>query len=140
MENISFSTGKKEFSLNGGQVISFTPTDPNLMARIFTAFENLDKQQTQYKQTGNDAEDAKAFFAYAQQADEQMQDVIDGIFGVHIDRAAFDGASLFAVGDGLPLWANFIFAVMDVMDVSVQDAQKAQNPRIQKLMAKYKRK
>lgn len=139
MEKIPFSTGLKQFELNGGQVISFTPTDPLLMGRIFAAFERLDGNQEQYKRTGNDTEDARAFFDFVNWVDSEMQNTIDGIFGVHIDRAAFDGASLFALADGLPLWANFIFAVMDVMDVNVAEAQKAQNPRLQKLMAKYKK-
>lgn len=139
MDKLTFSTGKKDFELNGGQVLSFVPTDALLMKRIFSAFESLDKRQTEYRQTGNDMEDAKAFFAYVDKVDTEMQETLDSIFGVHIDRAAFDGASLFAIGDGLPLWANFIFAVMDVMDVGVAEAQKAQNPRIQKLMAKYRR-
>ena len=140
MEKLSFATGLKEFELNGGQVLSFVPTDPQLMSRLFSAFETLDSTQTRYQQTGNDAADAKAFFAYVEQMDAEMQVLLDGLFGVPIDRAAFDGASLFAVGDGLPLWANFLFAIMDKMDVGVAEAQKAQNPRIQRLMAKYKRK
>lgn len=139
MEQLSFATGLKEFDLNGKQVIKFIPTDAGLMSRIYSAFESLDKEQAQYTRTGDDQQDAKAFFDKVLEMDERMQETIDGIFGVHISRDVFDGGSLHAVADGLPLWANFLFAVMDVMDVSAQAEAKAQNPRIQKLIAKYKR-
>ncbi len=70
MEKLLFSTGLKEFELPGGQILSFIPTDPALMKRIYNAFESLNQRQEEYKET---EENPKAFFEYVEKLDEEMQ-------------------------------------------------------------------
>ncbi len=139
MAKLEFAKGVKSFELDGGQVISFSPTDVRLVQRIYAAIEKLDKEQEDYEHTGNDAEDMAAFFEYVEKMDQKMQEAIDGIFGVHIDRAAFGGASLYSLAEGLPLWANFLFAVLDEMEVEFSNNQNLRNSRLQKLASKYKK-
>lgn len=44
---------------------------------------------------------------------------------------------MYALAEGLPLWANLLFAIMDEMDETVMREKKAMNPRIAKYTKKY---
>ena len=49
----------------------------------------------------------------------------------------FNTPNVYAMADGLPVWCNLLFAIMDEIDTSFAREQKATNPRIQKYTAKY---
>lgn len=56
------------------------------------------------------------------------------------DAAVFGTMNVYALADGLPVWCNLMLAIIDEMDSSFAREKKASNPRVQKYLAKYKRK
>ena len=49
MKDLNFDSGVVTYSLNGKCEVSFNPTDSNFVERIYTAFNDLDKKQDEYK-------------------------------------------------------------------------------------------
>lgn len=65
-----------------------------------------------------------------------MREIIDGVFGP-ISESVFGEMSVYAVAGGLPVWCNFLLAVIDEVDTTFAREKKATNPRIAKYTAKY---
>ena len=66
-----------------------------------------------------------------------MRDIINGLFGKDVCTLLVGDINIYARADGLPLWANLILAVMDVMEVTAQAEDKAAQKRIEKYTKKY---
>ena len=45
MEKFNFDTGMKEFEINDAVTVSFNPTDPETIKKIFDVFDSLDARQ-----------------------------------------------------------------------------------------------
>ena len=134
---LNFDTGLVSFSVNGKRDISFNPTDSNFVERLFNTFDVLDKKQDSYKEEIEKMSDKREVFEVARRRDVEMRDMIDGVFCDSICADIFGDMNVYAMADGLPVWCNFLMAVMDQVDTTFAKEQKATNPRIQKYTAKY---
>lgn len=137
MNTLNFETGLVTFSVNGKAEVTFNPTDNVFMERLFDTFEQLAKKQDAYKQEISRMTDAKEIFEQARRRDQEMRGMIDAVFEQPVSDVIFGKLSAYAVADGLPIWCNFLFAVMDEIDATIVREKKATNPRIAKYMAKY---
>lgn len=138
MADIRFDTGLKEFTVNGGATISFAPTDMNFVEKVYTCLDNMDKKQEGYKAVADQTTDA-AVFDLARQMDADAREEINAVFGKDVCSSVFGSLNLFTVADGLPVWANFMLALIDQLDGAFAEEKKKTNPRIAKYTAKYKR-
>ena len=139
MNTLNFATGLVTFTVNDTAEVTFNPTDSNFVERLFRTFEELDKKQEAYKQEASALTDAKEIFECTQRRDKEMRSLIDAIFEVSVSDAIFGTLNAYALADGLPIWCNFLLAVMDKVDTTFAEEQKATNPRISKYLAKYHR-
>ena len=139
MAEIKFETGIVDFDVNNKIKISFNPTDTTFVERLFEAFETLDKRQDAYKAEIERTANKRAIFDTARKMDAEMREIIDGIFDRPVCEELFGRMNVYAMADGLPVWCNFMLAVMDEVDTTYAREQKATNPRIQKYTAKYRR-
>lgn len=139
MNALNFETGLVTFSVNGKSEISFNPTDSNFVERLFHAFDTLDKKQELYREEVAKLSDKREIFEVAHRRDEEMRALLNEVFGVDVCGPVFGGMNVYAMADGLPVWCNFLLAVMDEVDTTFAREQKATNPRIQKYTAKYHR-
>lgn len=137
MNALNFDTGIVTFSVNGKAEVSFNPTDSGFVERLFLAFEDLDKKQEAYKEEISKVANKLEVFEIARVRDREMREMIDGIFQVPVCSAVFGGMNVYALADGLPVWCNFLLAVMEEIDTTFAREQKATNPRIAKYTAKY---
>ncbi len=137
MPELKFETGLVTYVLNGTCEVSFNPTDAAFVERLFSTFEELDKQQEALKAEFEKTSDHRELFEIARKHDAEMRAVIDKAMGVPVCDALFGGMNVFALADGLPVWGNLLLAVMDEIDTSFAREQKATNPRIQKYTRKY---
>ncbi|WP_312282039.1 hypothetical protein [Oscillibacter sp.] len=137
MAELKFETGIVTFTVNGGYEISFNPTDTAFVKKLFDAFETLDKRQDGYKAEVEKNANKREVFDVAQRMDGEMREIIDGVFGDPVCDGIFGGMNVYALADGLPVWCNFMLAVMDEVDTTFSREQKATNPRISKYTAKY---
>jgi len=139
MNTLNFATGLVTFTVNDTAEVTFNPTDSNFVERLFRTFEELDKKQEAYKQEASALTDAKEIFECTQRRDKEMRSLIDAIFEGSVSDAIFGTLNAYALADGLPIWCNFLLAVMDKVDTTFAEEQKATNPRISKYLAKYHR-
>lgn len=137
MNTLNFETGVVSFSVNGRAEVSFNPTDSNFVETLFNTFDGLDKKQDAYKEEVSKTGDKRAVFEIARRMDSEMREMIDGIFQKPVCEDIFGEMNVYALADGLPVWCNFLLAVMDQIDTTFAREQKATNPRIQKYTAKY---
>ena len=136
MEKLVYSTGIREFQVEGG-VLRFSPTDTAFMERLFTCFTQLEKKQDSVEHSEADLQDPVSVFKKINVLEAEMRDCIDAVFGKDACEKIFPGIGLYARAEGMPVWANFLFAVMDLMETSAADEQKKVNPRIQFYRKKY---
>lgn len=139
MAELNFDTGIVTFTVNGKCDITFNPTDSAFVERLFNAFDTLDKKQESYKAEIERMVDKREVFEIARRRDKEMREIVDGVFGQPVCAALFNEMNVYAMADGLPVWCNFMLAVMDVVDTTFAREQKATNPRIQKYTKKYHR-
>ncbi len=137
MKDLNFDSGVVTYSLNGKCEVSFNPTDSNFVERIYTAFNDLDKKQDEYKSRIEKMADKKEIFEFARERDAEMRTIIDGVFDNPVCDALFGGMNIYAMASGLPAWVNLMLAVMDECDTTFAREQKATNPRIAKYTAKW---
>lgn len=139
MADIKFETGLVTYNLNGAVKVSFNPTDSAFVEQLCSTFEALDKKQDSYEAEIKGVTDNREIFEIARKRDAEMRDMIDGAFGEPVCNALFGGMNVYALADGLPVWANLILAVMDEINNSLAREQKKTNPRIAKYTAKYRK-
>ena len=141
MKTLSFETGVVTFRVNDTAEISFNPTDASFAERLYSAFDSLDKRQEAYREeTTRAADDGRKIFELGRIQDTEMRKLIDSVFEQPVCSAIFGGMNVYALAGGLPVWCNFLLAVIEEMDSTFAREQKATNPRIAKYMAKYKAK
>lgn len=142
MKEIVFDSAVETFALKNAQTgatceVSFNPTDSEFVKRLFDAFNTLDSKQETYKAEIDKIADKKQIFDIARQRDKEMREIIDEIFEKPVSDAAFGKMNVYAMANGLPVWANLVLAVMDEIDTTFAREQKATDARIKKYTAKY---
>lgn len=138
MADIRFDTGLKTFNINGKCEATFAPTDMAFIESVYTALENMDKKQKEYKDIAEAATNAEVF-DLARRIDEDARAEINAVFGFDICAPLFGTMNVFTIADGLPVWANFLLAIIDQLDGEFAEQKKKTNPRIAKYTAKYKK-
>lgn len=139
MPELRFDTGLVTYDINKACQVSFNPTDFSFMERVFATFDVMDKLQNEHDQEQQKDMAPKELFDSARARDQEMRRLVDGIFGQQVCEALFGEMNLYALADGLPVWCNLVFSIMDEMDSSYVREQERTNPRLAKYSAKYKR-
>lgn len=136
---LNFETGLVSFSVNGGLEITFNPTDSAFVEKLFNAFDTLDGRQEAYKAETEKTSDKRKIFEIAHKRDAEMREIIDGVFDCPVCSDVFGKMNVYAMANGLPVWCNFMLAIMDEVDTTFSKEQKLTNPRIAKYTAKYQK-
>lgn len=139
MEKLNLNSGVKEYMINEKCSVFFNPTDCNFLKELYNAFDDLDKKQEEHKAEMKKVSDVRQALQMASVKDAEMREVIDGILGDGVCAALFGSMNVYALADGLPVWANLMLAIIDEMDDSIKAEQKKTSPRVAKYTARYKR-
>ena len=137
MKELKIATGVETYKLNDSVEVSFNPTDAAFGEKLFNAFDTLDKRQESYKAEVGKAEGKRELFDVVRKLDGEMREIINDDFEFDVCSGLFGELNVYALAEGLPLWANLLFAIMDEMDETVMREKKAMNPRIAKYTKKY---
>ena len=103
MEKFNFDTGMKEFEINDAVTVSFNPTDPETIKKIFDVFDSRDAKQAAYKAEIARCGETKEIFDIASRRDAEMREVLDSLFGKPICEPLFGTMNVYALADGLPV-------------------------------------
>lgn len=152
MNSIKVVTGVKEYPITDeeGNVLTsvrLNPTDMNFIEMVFAALEDIDRMYTGYhdeveriKTIEDDVESGVQMFDLTGNADMQIREKINNLFGKDICTPIIGNMSILTPAEGLPLWANIIFGFIDLFDSKLLEEKQKQNPRIEKYTKKYSRK
>ncbi len=142
MEKIHFDSGIQEFQIGEGGVLRFNPCDPNLYVRFLEAAEKIKAVEENMAEQAKllPENDGAAVGKLLQQADSQMKQILNWVFG---ETADFDrllgGVNLLAMGaNGERVVSNLFEALQPVL---LSGAQKsaAQQVKAAKTKAKTRR-
>ena len=139
MAEIRFDTGIVAFNINDAVTIEFNPTDSEVVEKIYNTFEELDKKQDAYKAEVERCADKKEIFEIARRRDQEMRDMLDGLFGKLICAPLFGTMNVYAMADGLPVWCNLMLSVIDQIDTTFSRQKKLTDPRIKKYTERWKK-
>ena len=139
MAEIKFSTGVVSYNINGCCEVAFNPTDSGFAQRLAGVFSSLDQKQEEYRTELDKAQEVEDIFAVTNRLDREMRELIDGIFDKPVCEEIFGSLNVYAMADGLPVWANFMLALMSEMGDSFSKEQSKTDPAIEKYMAKYQK-
>lgn len=139
MAELNFSTGLVTFNVNGAVELCFNPTDAAFVERLYSTFDALDKKQDEYKAEAEKATGKRDIFDVARKWDAEMRTMIDEALGAEVCGPLFGSMNVYAMADGLPVWANLMLSIMDQVDSSFASEQAKTDSRIKKYTSKYHR-
>lgn len=138
MRELQISTGLVSYKINGSVEIAFNPTDANFAKQLYDVFEQLDRKQEDYKRRVEQASGAE-IFAISNELDSEMRGLVDNVLGAPVCAAVFGDVNVYALSDGLPLWANLLLTIIDEMSIGAEEQSKLTSARIAKYTKKYKK-
>lgn len=138
MRELNFNSGIESFSVNGVEnALRLNPTDIELLRKIYVSMKDLEAKQKERNSAQSDSDDIIDTLNKAKQLDTEMRGIIDGVFGDGLCGKIFGETSLYASADGLPVWQNFILAVIELFDESTKREAALSNEKIQKYVKRY---
>lgn len=135
---IQIDLGIKSYRLNDAIEICFNPTDAAFVEKLYSTFEELDAKQEEYKAEANKI-DLREVFKLSKKRDAEMREMIDAALGDGVSDALFPGINVYALSNGLPLWANLLLAIIDEIDATMVQEQNLTSARVRKYSEKYKK-
>lgn len=143
MADVIFTSGKKIITLkdeDGHSVdVGINPYDAKFLLAIMDCAEKLDAEQSKLNNAIKGVTDWKALYGATVKADEAMRELIDGLFHKEVCSALFPDVTVYALADGLPIWANLLYAMTEQMDIGLADEKAKAQERIRKYSAKWKK-
>lgn len=139
MSELNFDTGLITYTVNNQCEVSFNPADVSFVKRLFATFDNLSKKQENIESANSKEISGSELFDIVDQQEKKMREDIDNIFQTPVCDKIFNNISVYALANGLPLWCNFLMAVIDKVDAALEEEQKLASPRVAKYMAKYEK-
>ena len=135
MGALNYTAGKREYTLPNGALIHFDPCDAEFANKVILAVRNCQKIQSSFpKEPMGDLDEQLSFI---QKMNADIRQEIDTAFGEPVAEKACCGSSPSAISDGLPVWMNFLMAVIDEIDANMPEGEKRSRARVQQYMDKY---
>lgn len=135
MSEIKFDTGLKSFTVNGNTTVEFNPADAAFAHRLYTVIDTL--QNMENNMPDPNPENYEDIWKAVGTRENAITKEIDGLFGAGKSTEIFGNVSPLALSGGVPLWLNFLLAVMDEMSDEIKEQEKQVDIRLQNLKTKY---
>lgn len=140
MGNLNFDNGLVSYEVNGvPNAVVFNPADMSFVDKLLNFFEVYSKKHDTLSRDIQNLEDNRKIFELCDNMDKEIRTSINTLFGENASENLFPDMSCCAMANGLPLWMNFTLAVMEEVQQACDSQKTKLNPRIQKLVAKYKK-
>ncbi|MEA4894569.1 MAG: hypothetical protein VB064_04830, partial [Oscillospiraceae bacterium] len=108
--------------------------------RLYEAFMAIDALQEKYKGLITPGLSDAGIMEAIASTDKEIRSIIDIAFESPIAEMAFGRLSAFAIAGGVPIWAGLLLAVMAECDEGFTAETTSINPKLQKMLGKYKKK
>ena len=134
---LNFDTGVVEYNINGKYTVRFNPTDKSFIQRLCDAFDTLEAKKQRFDDEALRTGDKKEVFRMLAKCDADVREVLNGLFGEGMCETVFGEMSMHALAGGLPVWVNFMLAIMDECESTFIKEKKLRDPRLAKYTKKY---
>ena len=134
---MEIKTGVQNYDLGGKVTVSFNPTDLHFAGKVKDGIDACIAREEAFQNFVAKTEDVGKMFLEAENADKDIEGIVNGVFGVDVVAPLCEGISVRAWADGMPIWANILLAIMDVLEAGQSEAMKASKARIAKYTKKY---
>lgn len=135
MGALNYSAGGKVYDLPNGETVSFDPCNAEFASAVVRAFSNCHKiHQEGTKELPQDVDE---LYKATKKMAGDIRREIDAVFGDGVCDKACCGSSPISISDGLPVWMNFLMAVIDEIDANIPEGEKRSRARVQQYMDKY---
>lgn len=132
--DIQINTGAREFNLGGKVSVWFNPTDTTFLERMRDVFLQMQSKQEDIARRIADAEDV---YEESRKIDAEMRDALKNIFGVDVVTPLIGDMNVYALADGLPIWAQILISTMDVIQKTVEEERNKSVQKIKEYTEKY---
>lgn len=139
MKNINTGAKVEEYNIDGKIVLRFNPADATFVKNFNAAFKALAEAQSELAEAAKNADD-EAFFDASAATNTKLRGVLNDLFGEDICTPIWGTADLTALSDGLPLWFNFMMALIDEIDADMKSVKDVRSARLDAYLAKYQKK
>lgn len=132
MEKIVFDSGIKEYEINNNGVLRFNPGDPNVYARFYDAAEQIKDIERDLIAKGeavsNDEENVEAAVRLMQEADKQVKELLNHVFGAENDfDKLLGGVNLLAAAtNGERVITNLLNALLPIIQQGAEACAQQQ--------------
>ena len=110
MENLQFDSGVRTYRVNGGEKLTFNPSDPNLYSRFRQAEEKLLEMEKAMEQQEGDV------LQVMLEMDQELKKLFTWVFPGNDFEKIFDGIHLLAVTKtGKTVLENFLEALTPIL-------------------------
>ena len=139
MEKISFDSGIKAYKINGGGVLRFNPSDPNVYVRFLEAADKLQRVEETLAEDAKKLQEADGagVVQLLNRADKDMKHVLSWVFGEDNDfDKIINGVNLLAVAEnGQRVATNLLEALQPVL---VAGAERCAQEKVDRALQKAK--
>ncbi len=132
--DIQINTGAKEFNLGGKVSVWFNPTDTTFLERMRDVFLQMQSEQEDIARRIADAEDV---YEESRKIDAEMREALERVFGVDVVTPLIGDMNVYALADGLPIWAQILISTMDVIQKTVEEERNKSVQKIKEYTEKY---
>ena len=132
--DIQINTGAREFNLGGKVSVWFNPTDTTFLERMRDVFLQMQSKQEDIARRIADAEDV---YEESRKIDAEMREALERVFGVDVVTPLIGDMNVYALADGLPIWAQILISTMDVIQKTVEEERKKSEQKIKEYTKKY---
>ena len=103
---------KMTFDVNSKCEIDFDPEDSTFAQDMLDCFMKLDESQEVYEKKVCACSTFPALFEVFREYDANARRAIDKTIGKPVCDSLFGDMNVYAFGNGLPVWSNFLLAIM----------------------------
>lgn|GEM_PF-86097 len=153
MKNITFDTGIEEYVVNGGEVLRFNPTDPNVYARFVEFYKELGDITKDYNNAlkdyevtdnGEDEFDEKGFdkasklMEISKNTDKVIKERLAYVFGEGNDfDKMLSGVNMLAMTNtGYTVIENFMDALLPIIEKNAEKRKALMESKVNEAVKK----
>lgn len=139
MKELIIDTGLRQYKLAEDCIVEFNPTDSEFASKLFDVYAQLEEMQKGFKARLEKETDSKEIMDMGKEFNAQIKTVLNGIFDRDICTPICGDVSVYALTDGMPIWAKILLVILDEMNDAFTEEQKKQKTQIEKYTKKYHR-
>lgn len=145
METVELSSGLRRLpvivdGMDSGRAVIFNPADQEFAETLYALVHRIGEIHKEKNAKREAESDIFKRFEINRAEDQEMRKAVDLVFGDGFCADVFY-VRLFALADdGLTVVENFLFSLLDEMDVAITDKMGKRDAKIRKYTDKYRRK